>query len=73
MNYLYLYKTFLPCAITPSLFASVFISLDETLSKKPPQIRLLNVLGLLSVGAMVGLAYPVSVPLLAGRFLYNNR
>jgi len=73
MNYLHLYKTFLPCALTPSLTTSFFISLDETLSKNPPQIRLINVLGLLSVGTMIGLSYPISVPLLAGRFLYKNR
>lgn len=73
MNYLHMYKTLLPCAMVPSLMTSYFISLDETLSKKPPQTRLINVLGLLSVGTMVGLAYPISVPLLAGNFLYRNR
>lgn len=73
MNYLHMYKTLLPCAMVPSLMTSYFISLDETLSKKAPQTRLINVLGLLSVGTMVGLAYPISVPLLAGNFLYRNR
>jgi len=73
MNYLHMYKTLLPCAMVPSLMTSYFISLDETLSKKSPQTRLINVLGLLSLGTMVGLAYPISVPLLAGNFLYRNR
>ena len=73
MNYLHMYKTFLPCAMVPSLMTSYFISLDETLSKNHPQTRLINVLGLLSVGTIVGLAYPISVPLLAGNFLYRNR
>jgi len=73
MNYLHMYKTLLPCAMVPSLMTSYFISLDEALSKKSPQTRLINVLGLLSLGTMVGLAYPISVPLLAGNFLYRNR
>ena len=73
MNYLHLYKTLLPCAMVPSLMTSYFISLDESLSKKPAKTRLINVLGLLSVGTVIGLAYPISVPLLAGNFLYRNR
>jgi len=73
MNYLHMYKTLLPCAMVPSLMTSYFISLDEALSKKSPQTRLINVLGLLSLGTMVGIAYPISVPLLAGNFLYRNR
>jgi len=59
--------------MVPSLMTSYFISLDEALSKKSPQTRLINVLGLLSLGTMVGIAYPISVPLLAGNFLYRNR
>jgi len=68
-----MYKTFLPFAITPSMFTSYLISFDEMMSKKPPQTRLINTLGLLSIGTMAGLAYPISIPFFAGRFLYTNR
>jgi len=73
MNYLHMYKTFLPCAIIPSMMTSYLISFDEMMSEKPPQLRLINTLGLLSIGTVAGLAYPISIPLLAGRFLYTNK
>jgi hypothetical protein len=55
------------------MMTSYLISFDEMMSKKPPQMRLINTLGLLSIGTVAGLAYPISIPLLAGRFLYTNR
>jgi hypothetical protein len=33
----------------------------------------LNFMGVLSIGTFIGFAYPVSMPLLAGRYLYRNR
>lgn len=73
MNYLHLYKAFLPCAMVPSMMMSGFIGMDEVMSKSQPQARIMNTFGVLSVGALVGLSYPISVPLLAGRYLYRNR
>lgn len=74
MNYLLLYKTYLPYAMLPSITMSTFISLDEIVqtSKSKPHIRMLNTLGIVSVGTFVGLSYPISMPLLAGRYLYLN-
>jgi len=57
----------------PSMMMSGFIGMDEVMSKSQPQARIMNTFGVLSVGALVGLSYPISVPLLAGRYLYRNR
>lgn len=73
MNYLHLYKTFLPCVMFPSMMMSGFIGMDEVMNKSQPQARIMNTFGVLSVGALVGLSYPISIPLLAGRYLYRNR
>ena len=72
MNYLFIYKTYLPCAIIPSMTTSFFVSFDEMASKSKPHTRIMNTLGILSVGTFIGLSYPISVPLLAGRYLYLN-
>ena len=73
MNYLRIYKTYLPCAIIPSITTSFFVSLDEMTSKSKPHTRIMNTLGVLSVGTFIGLSYPISIPLLACRHLYLNR
>jgi hypothetical protein len=52
---------------------SFFVGLDEATNKSQPQVRIMNTFGVLSVGALVGLSYPISIPLLAGRYLYVNR
>ena len=57
----------------PSITMSSFISLDELTNKSKPYTRMMNTLGILSVGTFVGLSYPISIPLLAGRYLYLNR
>ena len=71
--YLLIYKTFLPCAIVPSIMTSYLISLDEMLSKSKAHTRIMNTMGILSLGTFIGLSYPISMPLLAGRYLYINR
>ena len=73
MNYLLIYKTYLPCAIIPSITTSFFVSLDEMTSKSKPHTRIMNTMGILSVGTLIGISYPISLPLLAGRYLYLNR
>lgn len=73
MNYLLIYKTYLPCAIIPSITTSFFVSLDEMTNKSKPHTRIMNTLGILSVGTFIGISYPISLPLLAGRYLYLNR
>ena len=73
MNYFFIYKTYLPCAIIPCMTTSFFVSLDEMTSKSKPHTRIMNTLGVLSVGTFIGLSYPISIPLLAGRHLYLNR
>ena len=72
MNYLRMYNTYLPCVMLPSITISCFSSLDEMTSKSNPQTRMINTLGLLSLGTFIGLSYPISIPLLAGRYLYIN-
>jgi len=73
MNYLKIYKTFLPCVMVPSVTISYFICLDETSSEYKPRTRMMNALGLLSLGTLIGLSYPISVPLLAVEYLYRDR
>ena len=73
MNYIRIYKTYLPCAIIPSITTSFFVSLDEMTSKSKPHTRIMNTMGILSVGTLIGISYPISLPLLAGRYLYLNR
>lgn len=73
MKYLLMYNTFLPCAIVPSVTISFLISFDEMTNKSKPYIRIMNTIGILSVGTFIGLSYPISMPLLAGRYLYLNR
>jgi hypothetical protein len=57
----------------PSITTSFFITLDEVTSKSNAHTRMMNTLGILSVGTFIGLSYPISIPLLAGRYLYLNR
>ena len=74
MNYIQLYKTFLPYAIAPSVSVSYIIGITETKSDVfYPHVQVMNVLGVLSIGTLIGMAYPISIPLLAGRYLYRNR
>jgi len=72
--YLHVYKTLLPFALVPSVTMSYLIGMDEAISKKySPQTRMLNTLGIVSLGTFIGLAYPISAPFLAGRYLYRDR
>jgi hypothetical protein len=59
--------------MVPSVMMSFFISLDEVTSKSKPHTRIMNTMGILSLGTFIGLSYPISMPLLAGRYLYLNR
>jgi hypothetical protein len=75
MYYRY-YLTGLPFVMVPSLFSSSICALNELMDHKniiSQHDRLLNFMGVLSIGAFVGFTYPVSVPLLAGRYSYRNR
>ena len=73
MNYLLIYKTYLPCVMLPSITISTLISFDEMMNKTKPHTRIMNTVGILSIGTFIGLSYPISMPLLAGRYLYLNR
>ena len=73
MNYLLIYKTYLPCVMLPSITMSTLISFDEMLSKSKAHTRMMHTMGILSLGTFIGLSYPISIPLLAGRYLYVNR
>ena len=68
-----MYQTYLPCALIPSITTSFFVSLDEMTSKSKPHTRIMNTMGILSVGTLIGISYPISLPLLSGRYLYLNR
>jgi hypothetical protein len=59
--------------MVPSVMMSCFISLDEVTSKSKPHTKIMNTMGILSLGTFIGLSYPISMPLLAGRYLYLNR
>ena len=72
MNYLLIYKTYLPCVMLPSITMSTLISFDEMMNKTKPHTRIMNTVGILSLGTFIGLSYPISMPLLAGRYLYLN-
>jgi hypothetical protein len=73
MNYLHIYKSLLPYAVIPSVSISYIVSINENDKHCYPQIQVINMLGLMSVGTLIGLTYPISMPLLAGRYLYRNR
>lgn len=74
MKYLQLYKNGLPYAMASSVGISYFIGIVNIKSEVfYPKDQMMNVLGIMSIGAFVGLSYPVSMPLLAGRYLYRNR
>jgi hypothetical protein len=57
----------------PSITMSTLISFDEMTNKSKAHTRMLNTMGILSLGTFIGLSYPISIPLLAGRYLYLNR
>lgn len=71
--YLLIYKTYLPCVMISSITMSSLVSLDELTSKSKPHTRIMNTMGILSLGTFIGISYPISMPLLAGRYLYINR
>jgi hypothetical protein len=75
MYYRY-YLTGLPYAIAPSLFSSSLCGMSELTDSRDviyPHHKVMNFMGVLSIGAAIGFTYPISVPLLAGRYLYRNR
>jgi len=70
------YATCLPFMMVPSLFSSSLCAFSELMDYKnivPPHDKVFNFMGVLSIGAAIGFTYPVSMPLLAGRYLYRNR
>ena len=76
MNYTHHYVTGLPFVMVPSLFSSSICALNELMDHKhivSQHDKLLNFMGVLSIGIFIGFTYPVSMPLLAGRYLYRNR
>ena len=75
MRYFHHYMTGLPFVMVPSLFSSSICALNELMDHKHiyPHDKVMNFMGVLSIGAVIGFAYPVSMPLLAGRYLYRNR
>jgi len=76
MPYYRHYITGLPFAMVPSLFSSSICALNELMDYKhivSQHDKVMNFMGVLSIGAVIGFAYPVSMPLLAGRYLCRNR
>ncbi len=76
MRYFHHYITGLPFVMVPSLFSSSLCALNELMDYKnvvSQHDKVLNFMGVLSIGTFIGFAYPVSMPLLAGRYLYRNR
>jgi len=73
MPYYRHYITGLPFAMVPSLFSSSLCGLNELMDYKHgyPHDKVMNFMGVLSIGTLIGFTYPVSVPLLAGRYLYR--
>ena len=75
MYYRY-YTIGLPFAMVPSLFSSSMCAISELMDTRDiiyPHHKVLNFMGVLSIGAAIGFTYPISAPLLAGRYLYRNR
>jgi hypothetical protein len=76
MRYFHHYINGLPFVMVPSLFSSSLCALNELMDYKnmiSQSDKVLNFMGVLSIGTFIGFAYPVSMPLLAGRYLYRNR
>ncbi len=70
------YMTGLPFVMVPSLFSSSICALNELMDYKnniSQHEKLMNFMGVLSIGTAIGFTYPISAPLLAGRYLYRNR
>ena len=67
--------TGLPFVMGPSLFSSSICALNELMDHKQviyPHDKVMNFMGVLSIGAAIGFTYPLSVPLLACRYLYRK-
>ena len=74
--YMRYYVTGLPFALVPSMFASGLCGLSELMESRDviyPHHKIFNFMGVLSIGVAIGFTYPISAPLLAGRYLYRNR
>ena len=74
--YMRYYITGLPFALVPSMFSSGICGLSELMDSRDiiyPHHKIMNFTGVLTIGAAIGFTYPVSAPLLAGRYLYRNR
>lgn len=74
MYYRY-YLTGLPFVMGPSLFSSGLCAMSDLMDRDVnyPHDKVMNFMGVLSIGAAIGFTYPISAPLLAGRYLYRNR
>ena len=76
MRYFHHYITGLPFVMVPSLFSSSLCALNELMDYKnivSQHDKVMNFMGVLSIGAVIGFTYPMSMPFLAGRYLYRNR
>ena len=69
MNY---YKQLLPIMAIPSS-AIGFVTGIHSTTKSSSMEMFSNWVGYTSIGIMVGIAYPVSFPMLAGYVVYKNR
>jgi hypothetical protein len=70
------YVAGLPFALVPSMFASGLCGVSELMESRDiiyPHHKIFNFMGVLSIGVAIGFTYPISTPLLAGRYLYRNR
>ena len=68
------YKMGLPFAVTTSTTLSSMIGIFEQKYDDViyPHHKVMNILGIISMGAIFGFTYPVSVPLLAARQIIKN-
>lgn len=70
------YITGLPYALVPCTYVSFSCAMFELINARDiiyPHHKIMNYMGLISIGAFIGVTYPISMPLLAGRYLYCNR
>ena len=73
---LHYYYRGLPFALAPSIMISTICGMTEMIHDVDkvnyPHHNMFNFIGIVSFGALIGFSYPISMPLLTGRYLYRN-
>ncbi len=67
----------LPFSVSLSVTTSICCGLSEIINDVDkviyPHHKLFNMMGIVSLGGLIGVSYPISMPLLMARYLYRNR